>query len=91
VIESLLHNEETDDQYFRGKVDLARSLFDKQRDFNSAYLLEVNKIQHLSAKFSFGSSLNALTRWAQISTEICIKKFTILLDVDFTLRLLTSK
>ena len=33
-----------DRQYFRRKVDLARSLFGKQRDLNST-LLEVNKIQ----------------------------------------------
>ena len=33
-----------DRQYFRGKVDLARNLFDKQRDLNGT-LLEVNKIQ----------------------------------------------
>ena len=44
MIESLLHKEETDRQYFRGKVDLARSLFNKQRDLNGT-LLEVIKIQ----------------------------------------------
>ena len=44
MIESLLHKEETDRQYFQGKVDLARSLFDKQHDLNST-VLEANKIQ----------------------------------------------
>ena len=44
MIESLLHKKETDRQYFRGKVDLVRSLFDKQCDLNGT-LLEVNKIQ----------------------------------------------
>ena len=73
MIESLLHKEETDRQYFRGKFDLARSLFNKQSDFNGT-LLEVNKIQRLSAKLSFGSLRNTLLRWAQMSTEICIKK-----------------
>ena len=44
MIESLLYKEETDRKYFHAKVDLARSLFDKQRDFNGT-LLEVNNIQ----------------------------------------------
>ena len=44
MIKSLLYKEETDHKYFRAKVDLARSLFDKQRDFNGT-LLEVNNIQ----------------------------------------------
>ena len=44
MIESLLHKVATDRQYFWGKVDLARSLFDKQRDLNST-LIEVNKIE----------------------------------------------
>ena len=46
MIESLLHKEETDRQYFRAKVDLARSLF-KKSDFNDT-LLEVNKMQQSS-------------------------------------------
>ena len=44
MIKSLLHKEETDHKYFRAKVDLARSLFDKKHDFNGT-LLEVNNIQ----------------------------------------------
>ena len=47
MIQSLLHKAETDRQYFRAKVDLARSLFNKQRDFNGT-LLEVNKMQQSS-------------------------------------------
>ena len=47
VIESLLHKEETDRQYFRAKVDLARSLFDKQCDLNGT-ILDVNKMQQSS-------------------------------------------
>ena len=43
MIESLLHKEERDRQYFWAKVDLARSLF-KKSDFNDT-LLEVNKMQ----------------------------------------------
>ena len=46
MIESLLHKEETDRQYFRAKVDLARSLF-KKSDFNDT-LLKVNKMQQSS-------------------------------------------
>ena len=37
MIESVLHKEETDRQYFRGKVDVARSLFDRQRDLIIIY------------------------------------------------------
>jgi len=44
MIKSLLYKEETDRKYFRAKVDLARSLFDKQHDF-SGTSLEVNNIQ----------------------------------------------
>ena len=44
MIKSLLYKEETDHKYFRPKVDLVRSLFDKQRDFNGTSL-EVNNIQ----------------------------------------------
>ena len=44
MIKSLLYKEETDRKYFRAKVDLARSLFDKRHDFNDT-LLEVNYIQ----------------------------------------------
>ena len=44
MIESLLHKKETDRKYFRAKVDLVRSMFDKQHDFNST-LLQVNKIR----------------------------------------------
>ena len=46
MITSLLHKEETDRQYFRAKVDLARSLF-KKSDFNDT-LLEVNKMRQSS-------------------------------------------
>ena len=48
MIESLLHKEETDRQYFRAKVDLARSLFDKQLAFNGTLLEVNNKIQQSS-------------------------------------------
>ena len=41
MIESLLDEEETDLSYFRAKVDLARSLFDKQLAFNGI-LFEVS-------------------------------------------------
>ena len=44
MIKSLLDKEETDRKYFRAKVDLVRSLFDKQHDFNGT-LLDVNNIQ----------------------------------------------
>ena len=44
MIKSLLYKEETDRTYFHAKVDLARSLFNKRRDFNGT-LLEVNNIQ----------------------------------------------
>ena len=45
MIESLLHKEETDCQYFPAKVDLARSLLDKQLAFNGTLLEVNNKIQ----------------------------------------------
>ena len=48
MIESLLHNEETDRYYFRAKVDLARSLLDKQLAFNGTLLEVNNKIQQRS-------------------------------------------
>ena len=41
MIESLRDEEETDLSYFRAKVDLVRSLFDKQLAFNGI-LLEVS-------------------------------------------------
>ena len=44
MIKSLLYKEETGRTYFHAKVDLTRSLFDKQCDFNGT-LLEVNNIQ----------------------------------------------
>ena len=44
MIKSLLDKEETDRKYFRAKVDLVRSLFDKQQDFNGT-LLDVNNIE----------------------------------------------
>ena len=44
MIKGLLYKEETDRKYFRAKVDLARSLFDKRHDLNGT-LLEVNNIQ----------------------------------------------
>ena len=56
MIESLLHKEETDRQYFRGKVDLVRSLFDKQRDLNGT-LLEVNNIQLIITIYQQSSHL----------------------------------
>ena len=60
-----LDKEETDRQYFRAKVDLARSLFDKQLAFNGT-LLEVKiKIKYSKAliwvvtqRFVAMSSLN---------------------------------
>ena len=45
MIESLLHKEETDRYYFWAKVDLARSLLDKQLAFNGTLLEVNNKIQ----------------------------------------------
>ena len=45
MIESLLHKEGTDRYYFRAKVDLARSLLDKQLAFNGTLLEVNNKIQ----------------------------------------------
>ena len=48
MIESLLDEEETDLSYFRAKVDLARSLFDKQLAFNGTLLEVNNKIQQSS-------------------------------------------
>ena len=48
MIESLLHKEETDCQYFLAKVDLARSLLDKQLAFNGTLLEVNNKIQQRS-------------------------------------------
>ena len=62
MIKSLLYKEETDRKYFRAKVDLARSLFDKRRDLNGT-LLEVNNIQEsLSSNY-------ALSQSAQMSTS----------------------
>ena len=43
-----LDKEQTDRQYFRAKVDLARSLFDKQLAFNGTLLEVNNKIQQSS-------------------------------------------
>ena len=43
-----LDKEETDRQYFRAKVHLARSLFDKQLAFNGTLLEVNNKIQQSS-------------------------------------------
>ena len=43
-----LDKEETDRQYFRAKVDLARSLVDKQLAFNGTLLEVNNKIQQSS-------------------------------------------
>ena len=48
MIESLLHKEGTDRYYFRAKVDLARSLSDKQLAFNGTLLEVNNKIQQRS-------------------------------------------
>ena len=48
MIESLLHKEGTDCYYFRAKVDLARSLSDKQLAFNGTLLEVNNKIQQSS-------------------------------------------
>ena len=48
MIESLLHKEGTDSNYFRAKVDLARSLSDKQLAFNGTLLEVNNKIQQRS-------------------------------------------
>ena len=59
-----LDKEETDRQYFRAKVDLARSLFDKQLAFNGTLLEVNNKIQQSSnlgrhaLRFVAMSSLN---------------------------------
>ena len=55
MIESLLHKEETDRQYFRAKVDMVESLFDKQRDSNGT-LLEVNKM-HQSSRLGHHATL----------------------------------
>ena len=70
MIKSLLYKEETDRKYFRAKVDLARSLFDKRRDFDGT-LLEVNNIQEsfylgcqakLLCLIAIGSNVNKLKK-----------------------------
>ena len=63
MIESLLHQEETDRYYFRAKVDLAKGLLDKQLAFNDTLLEVNNKIQQRShlgrtQRFVETSSLN---------------------------------
>ena len=45
MIKSLLNKEETDRCYFWAKVDLERSLFNKQLAFNGTLLEVNNKIQ----------------------------------------------
>ena len=73
MIESLLYKEETDRKYFRAKVDLARSLFDKRHDFNGT-LLEVNNIQesfYLGCQAIIMPYRNRLK--CQQAQEICTK------------------
>ena len=81
MIESLLHKEETDRQYFRGKVDLARSLFNKQRDLNGT-LLEVIKIQLIIIIYQQSSHLGChatlCRNGLKCQQKFALKKFTIL-------------
>ena len=81
MIESLLHKEETDRQYFRGKVDLVRSLFDKQRDLNGT-LLEVNNIQLIITIYQQSSHLGGHATLCRdglkCHQKFALKKFTIL-------------
>ena len=62
-----------DHQYFWGKVDLARSLFDKQHDLNGT-LLEVNKIQFITIIYQQSSHLGCHTMLCRHGRK-CQQKF----------------